>query len=113
MRCGLMWAHAKNRETLDFTGKTKKQAMGIEPTFSAWKADVLPLNHACVCKCSEPESNQRHEDFQSSALPTELSEQIFTLQKLLYHTILNYQAFFHLFSSAYFKKNQGFFHEDE
>ena len=25
-------------------------------------------------KCSEPESNQRHEDFQSSALPSELSE---------------------------------------
>ena len=24
-------------------------------------------------KCLEPESNQRHEDFQSSALPTELS----------------------------------------
>ena len=24
-------------------------------------------------KCPEPESNQRHEDFQSSALPTELS----------------------------------------
>ena len=23
--------------------------------------------------CPEPESNQRHEDFQSSALPTELS----------------------------------------
>ena len=56
----------------------------------------------CIFKCSEPESNQRHEDFQSSALPTELSERIFTLQKLLYHTILNYQAFFHLFSSAYF-----------
>ena len=29
-----------------------------------------------ICKflwCPEPESNQRHEDFQSSALPTELS----------------------------------------
>jgi hypothetical protein len=25
-------------------------------------------------KCFEPESNQRHEDFQSSALPTELSK---------------------------------------
>ena len=28
--------------------------------------------------CPEPESNQRHEDFQSSALPTELSGQIFS-----------------------------------
>ena len=26
--------------------------------------------------CPEPESNQRHEDFQSSALPTELSGQV-------------------------------------
>ena len=25
-----------------------KQAMGIEPTYPAWKAGVLPLNHACV-----------------------------------------------------------------
>ena len=24
-----------------------KQVMGIEPTYSAWKADVLPLNHTC------------------------------------------------------------------
>ena len=25
-----------------------EQAMGIEPTTSAWEADVLPLNYACV-----------------------------------------------------------------
>ena len=25
----------------------KKQVMGIEPTYSAWKADVLPLNYTC------------------------------------------------------------------
>ena len=37
MRCGLMWAHAKNRETLDFTGKTRKQAMGIEDYFEKMK----------------------------------------------------------------------------
>ena len=75
--------------------------MGIEPTYLAWKASVLPLNYTRIraidgtrtrdpnlgkvvlhqlshyrifcCKCPEPESNQRHEDFQSSALPTELS----------------------------------------
>ncbi len=29
-----------------------EQAMGIEPTTSAWEADVLPLNYACTCKCS-------------------------------------------------------------
>ena len=64
--------------------------MGIEPTYPAWKAGVLPLNYTRIyikqstylnnflyrivsCECPEPESNQRHEDFQSSALPTELS----------------------------------------
>ena len=26
----------------------RKQVMGIEPTYSAWKADVLPLNHTCT-----------------------------------------------------------------
>ena len=25
--------------------------MGIEPTYSAWKADVLPLNHTCISCC--------------------------------------------------------------
>ena len=53
--------------------------MGIEPTYSAWKADVLPLNYTRRSHqingitCPVPESNQRHEDFQSSALPTELT----------------------------------------
>ena len=27
--------------------------MGIEPTFSAWEADVLPLNYARVAKMSD------------------------------------------------------------
>ena len=54
--------------------------MGIEPTYPAWKAGVLPLNYTCkenmkliISACPKSESNQRHEDFQSSALPTELS----------------------------------------
>ena len=46
--------------------------MGIEPTYPAWKAGVLPLNYTRIA-CLVPESNQRHEDFQSSALPTELT----------------------------------------
>ncbi len=57
--------------------KIRKRVMGIEPTYSAWKADVLPLNYTRTLpvfrKCPVPESNQRHEDFQSSALPTELT----------------------------------------
>ena len=31
-------------------------------------------------KCPEPESNQRHEDFQSSALPTELSGHLINIE---------------------------------
>ena len=61
--------------------------MGIEPTYLAWKASVLPLNYTrkgnsksisnvlSRVQCPKSESNQRHEDFQSSALPTELSGQ--------------------------------------
>ena len=29
--------------------------MGIEPTYSAWKADVLPLNHTCISDCKNPD----------------------------------------------------------
>ena len=59
----------------------KKRVMGIEPTYPAWKAGVLPLNYtrkksilfSFINQCPEQESNQRHRDFQSLALPTELS----------------------------------------
>ena len=63
--------------------------MGIEPTYLAWKASVLPLNYTrkgnsksisnvlSRAQCPKSESNQRHEDFQSSALPTELSGQTY------------------------------------
>ena len=38
----------KAPKTLYFRGNKKEQVMGIEPTYSAWKADVLPLNHTCI-----------------------------------------------------------------
>ena len=66
-------------DTKGFPDKKIEQVMGIEPTYLAWKASVLPLNYTCVMtaslcgQCPKSESNQRHEDFQSSALPTELS----------------------------------------
>ena len=50
---------------------SEKRVMGIEPTYPAWKAGVLPLNY--TRRCPVPESNQRHKDFQSFALPTELT----------------------------------------
>ena len=73
--------------------------MGIEPTYPAWKAGVLPLNYTRIrcmklntieqkllflLECPVPESNQRHEDFQSSALPTELTGQLICLFYLIF-----------------------------
>ena len=55
---------------------------GFEPrtTWLKVKCSTDWANAPCawnffLSKCPEPESNQRHEDFQSSALPTELSGQ--------------------------------------
>ena len=53
----------------------------VQSFFAIGRQEILPdllwqknVNPAFVQqKCPEPESNQRHEDFQSSALPTELS----------------------------------------
>ena len=77
-----------------------EQVMGLEPTSSDWKSDALPLCYTCItrifseplftCKLQEghshsrdlwvewyePESNWRHSDFQSDALPTELPHPI-------------------------------------
>ena len=38
-------------------GKKIERVMGIEPTYPAWKAGVLPLNYTRM-QCPEPESNQ-------------------------------------------------------
>ena len=40
---------------------------------SPWQGDALPLSHFRMIWCRDPELNWGHEDFQSSALPTELS----------------------------------------
>ena len=40
-----------------------------------WANAPYLFNYHFQSECPEPESNQRHEDFQSSALPTELSGQ--------------------------------------
>ncbi len=51
------------------------------PRPSPWQGDVLPLNHARRAsrsgrECREPGSNWRHRNFQSRALPTELSRPV-------------------------------------
>ena len=80
--------------------------MGIEPTYPAWKAGVLPLNYTCVKKCPKQESNRRHEDFQSSALPTELSGHIVEIfrnptTKIFYNTIFRMSSIFLNFMKRY------------
>ena len=49
-----------------------ERVKGIEPSSSAWKAEVLPLNYTRKEWWLRTESNRRHKDFQSFALPTEL-----------------------------------------
>ena len=49
-----------------------ERVMGIEPTTSAWKAEVLPLNYTRIVWWVRTESNRRHLELQSNALPTEL-----------------------------------------
>jgi hypothetical protein len=52
-----------------------ERVKGIEPSTTAWKAVVLPLNYTRITELKwwfGAESNRRHMDFQSIALPTEL-----------------------------------------
>ena len=49
-----------------------KRVTRIELATTAWKAVVLPLNYTRLTKWRETESNRRHMELQSIALPTEL-----------------------------------------
>ena len=43
------WRHEKGSpDTKGFPDKKIEQVMGIEPTYLAWKASVLPLNYTCI-----------------------------------------------------------------
>ena len=49
----------------------------LNPRPSPWQGDALPLSYfrkKCI-RCRDPELNWGHVDFQSTALPTELSRQ--------------------------------------
>ena len=54
--------------------KSSKRVTRIELATTAWKAVVLPLNYTrlIIQKWRETESNRRHMELQSIALPTEL-----------------------------------------
>ena len=41
----------EGRCSIQLSYRLIEQVMGIEPTYSAWKADVLPLNHTCISCC--------------------------------------------------------------
>ena len=57
--------------------KNKKRVTRIELATTAWKAVVLPLNYTrLTTKWRETESNRRHMELQSIALPTELPSHI-------------------------------------
>jgi len=48
---GTQWTLLVNQkpvQSLGCTAKSLERATGIEPAFSAWEADVLPLNYARV-----------------------------------------------------------------
>ncbi len=72
-------------------------------TTARWWFWVENLEEILVCTgeplldgtlCPEPESNQRHEDFQSSALPTELSGLIAFATKVILHEEMKGVKFF-------------------
>ena len=70
---------AQTLENIGFALFFLSERAGIRTPDNLIKSQVLyhlsytPLFNLSKIKCPEPESNQRHEDFQSSALPTELS----------------------------------------
>ena len=56
---------------------SSKRVTRIELATTAWKAVVLPLNYTrLTTKWRETESNRRHMELQSIALPTELPSHI-------------------------------------
>ncbi len=72
---------------------------GFEPLISALTTRRLrPLTDGTVCTsqrrwCRRAESNRRHEDFQSSALPTELPRHIWARRLASYHTLVGETGF--------------------
>ena len=46
-----------------------ERVTGVEPASSAWKAEVLPLNHTRICWSGRLDSNQRPSAPKADALP--------------------------------------------
>ena len=57
-------------------------------SLEGWCSTIELHPHEIYClKCPEPESNQRHKDFQSFALPTELSGHVAFTTKYILHEL--------------------------
>ena len=74
--CSTDWAISAKEPTLRSALESGRWDSNSRP--SPWQGDVLPLNYARVFdqlgrECRDPGSNWGHRDFQSRALPTELS----------------------------------------
>ena len=64
---------AKTKQARDYTISDLlfclERVTGVEPASSAWKAEVLPLNHTRICWSGRLDSNQRPSAPKADALP--------------------------------------------
>ena len=76
---------------------TKKAGDGNRTHVSSlegWCSTIELHPHNSSNQCPVPESNQRHEDFQSSALPTELTGQFLTAKIIIHKIVPIVKTFF-------------------
>ena len=86
-------SYAPKLKNLVKMNKSSKRVTRIELATTAWKAVVLPLNYTrLTTKWRETESNRRHKELQSFALPTELPshnvDNIILIKLLINTTVL-------------------------
>lgn len=67
--CKKKWNKKSPNYAFAYRGSQLEQATGIEPAWSAWEAEVLPLNYACRCWSWWWDLNSRPADYESAALP--------------------------------------------
>ena len=83
---GTEWSNAAPKNGASDEARTRYLHLGKVALYQMSYTRMLP-GRGCPSRalfgwCLRSESNQRHEDFQSSALPTELQRQIFLFERL-------------------------------
>ena len=83
---GTEWSKAAPKNGASDEARTRYLHLGKVALYQMSYTRMLP-GRGCPSRalfgwCLRSESNQRHEDFQSSALPTELQRQIFLFERL-------------------------------